>query len=310
MVLKVNSKLMNPFFSIIIPTYNRAHMISKAIDSVIAQTFENLELIIVDDGSTDNTKELVASYQVKDSRIQYIYQENAERSAARNNGIRNAHGKYICFLDSDDSYYIDNLENWFVFIVKNKQPISFMFCEMSIVLGENISQTSTNYTVQNKFDFVFTNPIVPARVCVHNSLLKNHCFEEYMSVGEDVALWLKIINETELTQSKHIGLNYHIHEDNSVNPKNPSALKMYQGFKTFFLKYPYIQKKITKQIFNSYVSKIQTNIAKYYYRNGQKIKAISVLIKAVMKCPIHEHTKYRLRLIVLTFFSNNPNLYE
>ena len=80
---------MPPFFSIIIPTYNRAHLISMAIDSVIAQTFENWELIIVDDGSTDNTKELVDNYCSIDKRIRYIYQENAERSAARNNGIIN-----------------------------------------------------------------------------------------------------------------------------------------------------------------------------------------------------------------------------
>ena len=106
MVLKVNSKLMNPYFSIIIPAFNRAHLISKAIDSVIAQTFEDWELIIVDDGSTDNTKDLICNYQEKDSRINYIFQKNAERSAARNNGIANAKGEYICFLDSDD-YWCD-----------------------------------------------------------------------------------------------------------------------------------------------------------------------------------------------------------
>ena len=84
---------MNPFFSIIIPTYNRAHLISKAIESVIAQTFENWELIIVDDGSTDETKDLILSYQNKVARIRYIYQQNAERSAARNNGIDKSKGK-------------------------------------------------------------------------------------------------------------------------------------------------------------------------------------------------------------------------
>jgi len=103
---------MKPFFSIIVPTYNRAHLISKAIESVIAQSFVNWELIIVDDGSTDKTMDLIASYQEKDTRIRYIYQENAERSAARNNGIDHAKGEYICFLDSDDYYLKKNLNTF------------------------------------------------------------------------------------------------------------------------------------------------------------------------------------------------------
>ena len=87
-------------FTIIIPTYNRAAFLPNAIESVLAQTYTNWELIVVDDGSTDNTKDVVSQYS--DSRIIYIYQQNAERSAARNNGIAHAKGDYVCFLDSDN----------------------------------------------------------------------------------------------------------------------------------------------------------------------------------------------------------------
>ena len=95
-------------FSIIIPTYNRASFLPKAIESVLAQTYTEWELIIVDDGSTDNTKEVVSKYN--DSRITYIYQKNAERSAARNNGILHANGNYICFMDSDGYLAANRLE--------------------------------------------------------------------------------------------------------------------------------------------------------------------------------------------------------
>jgi glycosyltransferase involved in cell wall biosynthesis len=102
----VLKKIVNmPFFSIIIPTYNRAHLIRQAISSVVNQSFTDWELLIVDDGSTDNTKEVVC--QFFDDRIHYIYQENAERCAARNNGVALAKGAYICFLDSDD-YFLPN----------------------------------------------------------------------------------------------------------------------------------------------------------------------------------------------------------
>lgn len=301
---------MEYFFSIIIPTYNRAHMLTKTIESVINQTFSDWELIIVDDGSTDHTKELVASFIEKDARIKYIYQENAERSAARNNGIENASGEYICFLDSDDTYLPNNLKDWYDFLKKKSFPNCFAYCDMLIDDGENTTKSILELSKINKYDFIFTNPIVPLRVCISRIFFEKHSFEKFMTVGEDVAMWLKIIQHTEIIKSDHIGVKYFVHDGNSVNPKNSYALKMYKGFKIFFRQNPILKSKISKKVFNYYISKVQTNIAKYYYRNNQKVKAILQLIKAVFRSPIHEHTKYRLRLIVLTLFSKDPNLYE
>ncbi|MCS6985063.1 MAG: glycosyltransferase family 2 protein, partial [Leptospiraceae bacterium] len=80
-----------PFFSVILPTYNRASWLPRSIQSVLDQKFQDFELIIVDDGSTDNTREVVAHFS--DPRIKYYYKENQERSAARNFGIRKASGQ-------------------------------------------------------------------------------------------------------------------------------------------------------------------------------------------------------------------------
>jgi len=96
-----------PKISVIIPTYNRAHTITKAINSVLNQTFKDFELIVVDDGSTDDTKSIIGVFE--DSRIRYVWQENQERSAARNTGLRLSQGKYISFLDSDDEYLSEKL---------------------------------------------------------------------------------------------------------------------------------------------------------------------------------------------------------
>jgi len=99
-----------PFFSIIISTYNRSFFLDKAIKSVISQSYKNWELIIVDDGSTDNTNEVVGKY-INDSRIKYWYQQNQERCVARNKGIKESQGEYICFLDSDDYFLECHLQN-------------------------------------------------------------------------------------------------------------------------------------------------------------------------------------------------------
>jgi len=94
--------------SVIIPTYNRAHCIKKSIKSVLNQSFSDIELIIVDDGSTDNTKEIINSFT--DPRVKYVYQENAGACVARNHGIDIAIGDYIAFQDSDDTWHERKLE--------------------------------------------------------------------------------------------------------------------------------------------------------------------------------------------------------
>lgn len=95
-----------PKVSVIIPTYNRAHFIAQAVESVLMQTYQDFELIIIDDGSTDNTKEVLESYR---DRLHYFYQENQGRSVARNRGIELAKGEYIAFLDSDDLWLPNKL---------------------------------------------------------------------------------------------------------------------------------------------------------------------------------------------------------
>ncbi len=101
---------MTPFVSIITPTYNRAHKIAAVIESVRAQTYYHWELIIIDDGSQDHTKEIVAKYEQKDSRIRYVMQPNAGASSARNTGVGLAQGEWVVYIDSDDPVYPNFLQ--------------------------------------------------------------------------------------------------------------------------------------------------------------------------------------------------------
>ena len=96
--------------SVVIPTHNRVEFIGETVDSVLAQTYTDLEVIIVDDGSSDGTGDYIRSRYADDSRVRYIWQENAERSAARNRGIDEARGEFVAFLDSDDLWLPKKLE--------------------------------------------------------------------------------------------------------------------------------------------------------------------------------------------------------
>lgn len=106
----------HPCVSVIIPSYNRANYLPEALDSVLAQTYQDFEVIVVDDGSTDNTESAVFPYL---SRIRYVKQNNSERSAARNHGIRLASGEFIAFLDSDDFWRPSKLEKQVAFLKKH-----------------------------------------------------------------------------------------------------------------------------------------------------------------------------------------------
>lgn len=93
---------MKPQISIIVPVFNGHEYLSRCLDSLAAQTYENIEIILIDDGSTDNSAEICRRYSERDGRFRYIYQENAGVSAARNTGLARANGTYIGFCDSDD----------------------------------------------------------------------------------------------------------------------------------------------------------------------------------------------------------------
>ena len=105
-----------PLVSVIIPTYNYARFIAEAVASVQSQTYSNWEMIVIDDGSTDNTEEVVKRIAADEPRISYLRQDNARQAAARNNGIRHAKGNYLQFLDADDLIEPQKLEQQVAFL--------------------------------------------------------------------------------------------------------------------------------------------------------------------------------------------------
>ena len=119
---------MNPFISIIIPVYNTEKYISDCLDSILAQTYKNFEVIIIDDGSTDNSLSICNTYKEKNKNISVLHIENSGVSAARNIGIKHAKGEYLLFVDSDDTLYEHSLS---MFIKEHTSP------DIDILVGGN-----------------------------------------------------------------------------------------------------------------------------------------------------------------------------
>lgn len=129
-----HSVVSGPMVSVIIPAYNCENFLSQAIDSVLQQTYENVELIVVDDGSRDNTATVAGKYE---NRLKYIHQQNGGVSKARNTGLRHATGEYVAFLDSDDVWDKMKLECQIHALEKNKD-IDWIFCDFKYTKKGNV----------------------------------------------------------------------------------------------------------------------------------------------------------------------------
>ena len=118
--------MQEPLVSVIMPAYNAEKYISESIDSVLAQSYQNWELLITDDRSSDNTQRIVEDYCINDKRIKlFINKENGGAGVARNNSIKEANGRFIAFLDSDDQWLPEKLNKQITFMLKNNYAFTF-----------------------------------------------------------------------------------------------------------------------------------------------------------------------------------------
>jgi glycosyltransferase involved in cell wall biosynthesis len=282
-----------PFFSIILPTYNRAQFLPKAIDSVIAQTFVDWELIIVDDGSTDNTKEVVAAY--KDPRILYIYQENQERSAARNNGIAKSNGEYICFLDSDDYYLSEKLENLFRVISTNssKQIVWYdgLLFENSATFCEGkIPSIKPEETI---FEFLLQNPIFSQQICCPKEILHKQQYNPSIRIGEDTELWLRLGKDVAFRAINSFQTVILEHEDRSVNLKKYNAAKEQLRQLELIFKL-YNKNQISQKVRTKMLSNCYFNSARHYMYNQKIIMSNFWVIRSIITDIRNSQNKHRL----------------
>lgn len=180
-----------PFFSVIIPTYNRESFIKKTVQSVINQDFTDFEVVVVDDGGKDRTKEAVLS--LEDDRVKYYWKENGERGAARNYGIKKATGKYICFLDSDDYYLNNHLSTLHkAYLATHKKAFH---CSYFIQSGSQQSEVHVGKNHSNMFPGIaYYNQLSINGISIERELLLEHLFSEdrRFVVAEDLCVWLKI----------------------------------------------------------------------------------------------------------------------
>ncbi|MFC1510449.1 glycosyltransferase family 2 protein [Candidatus Omnitrophota bacterium] len=183
-----------PIVSVIIPVYNGAQYIQAAVESVLSQTFQDLEIIVVDDGSTDKVKDIL-NHWIKDNIIQYIYQENRGLPAARNTGIKAAQGRFIKFLDSDDFLYPKQIEGQVDQIILNDNFFSISDYCLLRPKGEIVHFEYHPIDEKHQLAAFFEVNQAPVHAFLVSKAIiqKAGCFDETLTACEDWDLWIRIL---------------------------------------------------------------------------------------------------------------------
>jgi len=187
------------FFSVIIPTYNREQFLKKAIQSVLKQTFKSFELIVIDDGSTDHSKDIVT--QFNDDRIIYCYQGNQGVAHARNRGLEMVRGRFIAFLDSDDWWRQEKLERFFDYIERFPDIRIFHSQEKWFKDGKIHNPKKEH---DKPTGIVYSKALPLCCISISTAVIKCEVFDEVgifdktLTACEDYDFWLRATNQFEV----------------------------------------------------------------------------------------------------------------
>ena len=261
---------MNPLISIITPVYNVEKFIVETIESVLKQTYSNWELLLVDDGSTDGSTDVCKNYTLQDERIKYFHKSNGGQASARNVGIKNAKGEYITFLDSDDLYFDDKLEQHLTDLKTN--PADFYY-GAGLMLFENrtdnkIEKYDWYYGKHTGHEF-FKILYHSCSVNINSVLVKKTLFD---TVGlfdestelrgtEDWDLWLRIALKLKtIYGNPNPKVYYRIH-DNGIHFQRANMLigkwKIYEKFEHIKLIKPLVRKREYRYVFRTLMNNLQ-----------------------------------------------------
>lgn len=211
-----------PPVSIIMPAHNAENYIAESIDSVIAQSYENWELIVVNDGSTDHTESILHDFAKQDKRIRYLSQENRKQGAARNKGISESKGDILAFIDADDIWRPDKLEIQLKYFLENKVDLAFTD---GYYFFSCPGDTSQGFKTRSGFHhgkeavelFIINNRIICSSVMVRKSVIETVGGFSLHTV-EDYHLWLKLLfqNYVFLGIPLHL-VYYRLHEQQETH---------------------------------------------------------------------------------------------
>ena len=215
---------MNKLVSIITPCYNSEKFIAETIASVINQTYNNWELLITDDGSTDNSVEIINEFILKESRIKLFKIKNSGAALARNNSIKESKGDFIAFIDSDDMWFPKKLELQVKFMETHCYNLTFTSYKKIDEEGKDLNLIVTCYNTLTYNQMLYSNKI-GCLTAMYNSDKLGKIYMPILRKRQDYALWLKILKKEKKAYGLDIVLSKYRVRDNSISNNKIEMLK-------------------------------------------------------------------------------------
>lgn len=302
--------MVEELISIIVPVYNVEKYLEKCIESIINQTYRNIEIILVDDGSKDNSGNICDKYAEKDSRIKVIHKKNGGLSDARNSGLEVAKGKYVGFVDSDDFIAKDMYEYLFKLMKNNDACISVCNYEKK---WENISKKNEEKNFVKDYDIVL-NSSEALKYIVDDKILKSYAWNKLYKIElfqdvryplglnmEDIATTYKLIyNSKKIVIGNEIKYYYVQRKGSILNSKKSKYYIDY--FKVFYERFLFLRNKGIKYEY-LYISMINFILSLYLIKNEKvdefrKENNIKNILKSILKQSNSEKINIDLKLII------------
>jgi len=210
--------------SVITPAFNCGEYIGYTIESVLRQTYENWEMIIVDDDSSDNTADIINNYRINDNRIRYYkLDKNSGAAVARNKAVELANGEYLAFLDSDDIWYSNKLSKQIEFMAKNNYSFTFTSYDKIDEMGKDLNHTVNANFKRNYNDILKNNP--GNSTVIYNCTTLGKFQIVNIKKRNDYVMWLKIIKKAKYIYGLNIPLGCHRLRPESLSSNKVSLLK-------------------------------------------------------------------------------------
>jgi len=289
---------MNPQVSVVIPAYNRAHCVEKAIDSVLAQTVDRIEIILVDDGSTDNTRDIIA--EKYGDRVRYIFQENQGIPGARNTGINHSRGEYVAFLDSDDSWRPNKLEKQ-LRLFEEHPEYGMVACRCAkIQCAENPKKPDRPLSYQGrrgKSGWILKDLFAKNFIRTSSVIIRKNCFEkvglfdETLLQTQDYDLWLRMAAAYPVG---FINESLTVYLDNARGISTDSLLG--RLYRQRALEKAYLKKAVPKKLYRRRMAQAYNVIGRHYLRRGDRAKGLKYLKQSLRLSPFNlKYTFYFIR---------------
>lgn len=295
------------FFSIVIPAYNREAILAQTIQSVLDQTFDDYEILIIDDASTDNTQAVVASFA--SDKIRYFKNEtNQERCISRNVGIMHATGQYICFLDSDDRFLPIHLETFHAHLAQQNFPEIMVFSNsyLETESGERSEKKVPPFDPSDRFAYLLLYTPNPARVCVSKKILESIQFDPAIPGLEDLDLWLRIAANFEIQHIQKFTNIYFIHSGMYTLADTKRYEKELRFFKLIFSK-PELKGKLPKKSQNRLLSMCHFHLSQAANQSGNKKAALKHALTSFFLYPGGYNGRTN-KIVLVTVLHNIPLL--